>query len=136
MFLHNISVGGITEDNDTEECLNSVELAKSNQTISHIKKDIAEKSRTGILWILYLDYVAIIKKYIIAERTSKWELHLATATAMLILFAATVHINYAKSSRLYIQQMREQQDTHPWLYRMFNNGFHAIRRSDSFWEGL
>ena len=55
---------------------------------------------------------------------------------MLNLFAANGHINYAKSSRLYIKQMRELQETHPWLFEKFTEVYHAVRRSDRFWSGL
>ena len=55
---------------------------------------------------------------------------------MLNLFAATGHINYAKSARLYIQEMRELQETHPWLFEKFTEGYHALRQSDQFWSGL
>ena len=56
---------------------------------------------------------------------------------MLDLFAATGHINHAKSARLYIQQMWELQETHPWLlFETFTEGYHVVRRSDRFWSGL
>ena len=38
---------------------------------------------------------------------------------MVILFAATGHINYAKSSRLYLQLILELPTEHPWLYECF-----------------
>ena len=44
---------------------------------------------------------------------------------------------YAKSSRLYLQLMRELPTYHPWLYRCFTEQeFHAVRRSNRFWAGL
>ena len=55
---------------------------------------------------------------------------------MLSLFAATGHNNYAKSSRLYIQQMENLSESHPQLYEQFLNGHHSVRRSDRFWAGL
>lgn len=56
---------------------------------------------------------------------------------MLNLFAATGHINYAKSSRLYLQLMRELPNDHPWLYSCFiEQGFHTVRRTDIYWTGL
>ena len=32
------------------------------------------------------------------------------------LFAATGHINYAKSARLYLQTMKDLPKQYPWLY--------------------
>ena len=55
---------------------------------------------------------------------------------MLNFVAASGHINYAKCTRLYLQQMWELEDTHPWLYHKFIDRFHAVRRSDRNWAGL
>ena len=52
------------------------------------------------------------------------------------LFAATGHINYARCSRLYVQEMLELPEKHPWLYQRFMDGNHAVRRSCRFWAGL
>ena len=42
---------------------------------------------------------------------------------MLNLFAATGHINYAKSARFYLQLMQFD----PWLHQCFiNKGFHIL----------
>ena len=45
-----------------------------------------------------------------------WHEHLEAMRRMLNLFAATGHINYAKSARLYLQTMQCLQFDHPWLY--------------------
>ena len=56
---------------------------------------------------------------------------------MLNLFAATGHINYAKSARLCLQLMQELPQDYPWLYEMFSiHGFHAVCRSSRYWAGL
>ena len=55
---------------------------------------------------------------------------------MLGLFAATGHNNYAKSARLYVQQMSNLSHTHPQLYEQFMNDHHTIRRSDRLWSRL
>ena len=56
---------------------------------------------------------------------------------MLNLFAATGHINYAKSARLYLQLMLELPKDFPWLQEMFvNEGFHAVHKSNRYWAGL
>ena len=48
-------------------------------------------------------------------------------------FAATGHISYAKSARIYIQQMRELQETYPWL---FKKNYRRLSRSMSIWSIL
>ncbi len=61
-------------------------------------------------------------------RTGNWSLHLVAVGKMVNLFSATGHINYAKSSRLYLQLMSELPTDHPWLYQCFSKqGFHAVR---------
>jgi len=61
---------------------------------------LATKLRTAQLWLQYLLLVQLLKKFIIAKRTGDWHLHLSTTTAMLSVFAAAGHQNYAKSARL------------------------------------
>ena len=46
-----------------------------------------------------------MKAFIFAERQSKWELYLDVVSEMFNLFAATEHTNYAKSARLYEQDV-------------------------------
>ena len=56
---------------------------------------------------------------------------------MLNLFAATGHINYAKSGRLYLQLMMDLPNKHPWLYhKPAVEGHHVVRRTVKFWVGL
>ena len=82
-------------------------------------------------------YIETLKLFIRAERTGDWNLHLVSVGKMINLFAATGHINYAKSSRLYLQLMYQLPTDHPWLYYCFiEQGFHAVRRSNRYWAGL
>ena len=104
--------------------------------LSTLKEKLSNQSRTAKLWIAYMNYIQIVKRFTIAERTSNWLLHLEATTEMLNLFAASGHINYAKSARLYIQQMRALPETHPWLQHYFISGAHAVRRSTRNWAGL
>ena len=56
---------------------------------------------------------------------------------MLNLFAATGHIHYVKSARLYLQNMLNLESNFPWVYVKFSNeGFHTIRRNQRIWAGL
>jgi len=78
-----------------------------------------------------MEYVGTLKLFIRAERTGNWNLHLVAVERMLNLFAATGHVHYAKSARLYLQMMLELPDEHPWMYNCFTQqGFHAVRRSN------
>ena len=65
-----------------------------------------------------------------AERTGNRNLHIIAIEQMLTLFAATGHLNYAKSSRLYLRLMQELPTDYPWLYHCFTEQrFHTVHRS-------
>ena len=56
---------------------------------------------------------------------------------MLNLFAATGHVHYAKSARMYLQQMLELEANLPWVHTSFaEHGYHTVKRSDRFWAGI
>jgi len=104
--------------------------------LQELKSSLESQSWTGKLWIQYIEYVDLVKLFIIAERTSYGCLHLSTYAKMLNLFAATGHYNYAKACHIYVQQMQELAETHPALHAQFLNGHHTICRSDRLWAGL
>ena len=60
-------------------------------------------------------------------------MHLHVLSKMPNFFAATGHINYAKSARLYFQQMSKLPETHPWLYNEFVNGI--CEQTKQNWTG-
>ena len=119
-----------------EEIENSPALQIFEDKMRKYKDRLASQSRTAKLWILYMDYVDIVKSFIIAERTSNWELHLLSVEKMLNLFGATGHIHYAKGARLYLQLMNKLKQDHPWLYQVFVDGYHTVRKSKRYWSGL
>ena len=106
------------------------------ESIATVKADLSDRSRTSKLWITYMNYIHLMKIFIFAERTSNWELHLDALSEMLNLFAATGHTHYAKSARLYVQQMRKLPETHPWLYEQFILGHHTVQRTPKNWTGV
>ena len=115
----------------------SKSFKKVKQGLSVLKDHLCKCSRTSKLWINYLRYTDISKRFIRAERTGNWSLHLQCISEMLNLFAATGHHFYAKCARLYLQQMSELEYNFPWVYEQFaNKGYHTIRRTDRYWAGL
>ena len=120
-----------------EVIASSNELRRLDTALELYKDELLSKSRTAKLWLQYLLYVDVIKLFIRAERTGNWHLHLIAVGKMLNLFAATAHVNYAKSARLYLQSMLELQTKYPWVYNNFQTlGYHTVRRNDRFWSGL
>ena len=81
-------------------------ITNFKQLLDEYKDNLSSSSRTARLWIQYLDYINTVKLFIRAARTGNWSLHLESVRKMLNLLAATGHIHYAKSARLYLQHAR------------------------------
>ena len=134
-FYNDSLQGELTEDCLTELSENPM-FQKIRDGLAQLKTTLRDKSRKAKLWLMYMDYVHLVKMFIFAERTCDWELHLFVLQKMLNLFAATGHINYAKCARLYLQEMKSLPQTHPWIYSQFVNGEHTVRRTERNWTGI
>ena len=75
-----------------QEC----DIVKINTALK-AQKELVKSSRTAMLWLQYMEMVDILRKYIRAERTGNWELHLQALSEMLPYMAASGHNNYTKS---------------------------------------
>jgi len=121
----------------------SVEEVCKSDVLKRIKDHLQKhaesakiSSRTSALWVQYMDMLDILRKYIRAERTGNWALHLQAIQEMLPYLAASGHNLYAKSARVYLQQMSNLKTQHPNVQQRFDEGFHVVRRSDRLWAGL
>ena len=122
-------------DLDVVESSNIV--IRLTNVVEKFKSGLPSASRTAKLWLQYIEYISIIRMFIRAERTGNWHEHLEIMRLMLNLFAATGHINYAKSARLYLQSMQSLHSEHAWLYEQYcKSGYHCIRRTDRYWADL
>ena len=83
-----------------------------------------------------MEIAEILCKFIKAEQTGNYQLHLQAVNDMLPYFAASGHSPYAKSAYVYLQTMSKLEETHPNVYQMFTKGYHVVRRSERFWAGL
>ena len=83
-----------------------------------------------------MSMIDILRKFIRAERTGNWELHLQSIQAKLPYMAASGHNSYTKSGMLYLQQMSNIPTQHPDVQQHFSEGLHVIRRSNRLWAGL
>lgn len=101
-----------------------------------MRKENTRKSYTTKLSLSYVQYISIIKEYIPPERTCNWALHLHTVQKMVNLIAASEHINYAKFSRLHVQEMFPLSNEKPCLYQQFIDGKHRVRHSSRYGFGL
>ncbi len=124
-----------------DESTSTVEVCQS-EALRKIADDIEiyvsslGNLRTARLWIQYMDMIDILRRFIKAERTGDWELHLQAVHDMLPNFTGSGHNLYAKSARLYLQMMEQLEDLHPEVYTSFKNGLHVIRRTERYWAGL
>lgn len=93
---------------------------------------------TAKLWVQYFHLVTIVKRFIEAERSGDWFLHLHTVQQMLPYLHASGHFLYAKSCQLYLQDMLNLNKVLPpdEYDRFVNQSFFTIRRSDKFWSGV
>lgn len=108
-----------------EECVKQLGIV-----ISQVLGRATTESRTGKLWVQYIQQVALLQHFVRAERTGYWELHLYCIRQMILHFHATGHLHYAKSARLYLQQMKSLDKRMPVdEYKLFTeSGYFTIRR--------
>jgi hypothetical protein len=118
-----------------------VEEVCSSKVLERIQSELYEKKismnmRTAQLWVQYMNMIDILQKFLKAERTGNWRLHLQCVYDMLPYFAASGHRQYAKSAYVYYQMMMALPETNPDVHEKFLKGFHVVRRSDRYWAGL
>lgn len=106
-------------------------------TVANIIEDEKQKSPTGKLWISYLKQVSILKMFLYAERTGDWKLHLQCIRRMIPYFHSAGHLAYAKSARLYLQQMESlESKMSETEYKQFTEGgYFTVRKKDRLWSG-
>jgi hypothetical protein len=120
----------------------SIDAVLESKAIDNIQAKLVEEKnsihdlRTSKLWIQYMEMIDILRRFLKAEQTGNWMLHLQAVCDMLPFLAAAGHNHYTKSATIYLQMMDELQERHPDVYTMFIRGYHVIRRSDRYWAGL
>ena len=78
----------------------------------------------------------MIRKLIRADRLGLWDVHLDAIQEALPIFPAAGHFNYTKSAYLYLQSMRNLENTNPEVLQCFQDGGFVARRSEKHWAGL
>ena len=80
---------------------------------------VRQESRISKLWLQYIDMVELLRKFINAERTGNWQLHLQTLQTMIPYMAAVGHNMHAKSAYLYLVNILKVTTRKPgplWLF--------------------
>ena len=126
-IMNNTTSQNVTLDDET--------LLSIHEKITQEKTELS-KYPTAVLWLQYMQLVDILRRFLKAERTGEWNLHLASVQEMLPYMAASGHSLYTKSLHLYLKDMQQLHETHPDVHSSFLRGFHVVRRSDRLWGGL
>lgn len=123
---------------DDTELLSSEILKEIVETLEKKLYEIEHRNSTCKLWITYCKMIFIVLDFIFAEKSGNWELHLKTIERMIPFFHATGHFSYAKSSTIYLQDMRKLKETMgPVEYKNFcEKGFWTSRRTHKFFSGI
>lgn len=99
-------------------------------------KIIQDKGPTSKLWIQYLTMVTLLRRFLEAERTGIWAMHLNTVNLMIPYFIASGHIHYAKASHIYVQQMHSLPNKMTKVeFDRYASGYFTIKRSNKFCSG-
>ena len=119
-----------------ETILHEHDLMRVIQILVDLGKDLSTTSRTRKLWIKYMELVRILL-FIRAEHTGDWALHLFCVAKMIPVLHSGGHIAYAKSTRLYLDQMKDVPKIMAKDQYEKNTacGYWTIRRSHRFWYG-
>ena len=64
------------EQCDISTCAEADVLNTTGKLLQDLKSYLCQKSRTAKLWINYIDYIDIVKRFIRAERCGDWSGHL------------------------------------------------------------
>ena len=121
---------------ETMENVVNHDALKAVEKEFELQKMRFKEIRTSNLWLSFCEMVAVLKRFLLAERTGDWELHLLSVQEMLPYLAAAGHNLYIKSAYIYLSQMQNLNATYPDIYAHFMRGHHVVHRSDRLWAGL
>ena len=109
---------------DPASALNSCTAVKASlEEIGSIWKEFIDSlGITAKYWLMYVDMVSILKRFIKAERAGKWIEHLTEIQHMLPYIVAAKHTNYMSCLPLYLKEMRDLEEKHPAVYNNFITG--------------
>ncbi len=97
-------------------------LTRSKNNLLDYSESMKISSRTSTLWLQYMNMMNILRRYIRAERTGNWALHLQAIQEMLPYLAASGHNSYTKSATVYLQEMSYLKTQHPEVQQLLMRG--------------
>lgn len=93
-------------------------------------------SPTYQFWLMYMDMVNILKRYIHAERAGIWDDHLSEVEKMLPYLVAAGHYKYVSCLPHYLAAMRELNTTAPEVAQAFKGGLFTVRQTSGKFNGV
>ena len=107
---------------------------KCMEDLRQILDKKCDESKTSKLWITIVIYPVLnIMKFVRAERTSDWLLHLSAVKEMRPLFFAAGHPNYARYTEAYIDDMESLPSE---VRQHFLAGQHTFHHKSGLFNGI
>ena len=91
---------------------------------------------TAQLWIMYIEMVLILKRYITAERSGDWEGHLRETENMLPYTVSSGHTKYMSCLPIYLDEMNKLPEYFPELYEELKLGNFTVRKTKGMFNGV
>lgn len=93
-------------------------------------------SPTAKLWLMYMDMVQILKRYIHAERAGLWESHLTETENMLPYLVSAGHHKYVSCVPHYLDAMKKLPENAPEIDEGFKSGKFTVRQLPGCFNGV
>ena len=126
---NNDAAGASSLCDDTTSQLHEVQLLMTEY-------NKACTSPTTKLWLMYMDMVMILKRFIHAERAGLLEEHLAEIEKMLPYLVSAGHYKYVSCLPHYLQAMGNLSTVAPNIHKAFMNGQFTIHQSEGRFNGV
>lgn len=113
---------------DIEDLTKMHEFERISTLFEAKLNELESRGRTSKLWVTYIRMCSILRANIAAERMGDWKSHLITTELMIPYFHAAGHFHYAKSTHLYVQDMKK-------FNKFTTLGHFTVRRTAKFFAG-
>ena len=107
------------KDVNLDEICNHPVISSNGDTVGNLKF-FQDVSRTGKLWLQFIDFILIIRMFTRGEWTGNFELHISSSEQMLQYPAAAGHDRYTAVIRKYLQDIK---NLCPCLEKKYKEGF-------------
>ena len=93
-------------------------------------------SPTSQLWLMYMDMVMVLKRYIQSERAGLWDNHLSEIDNMLPYLVAAGHYKYVSCVPHYLTAMKSLPANAPDIDKAFKEGKFTVRKNPGRFNGV